>query len=97
MGIANYIESEIASKAVGFQKFATYFVLQRINIIIDKYMTALKSNELVQDLFDDSGKVDIDALYHMSKKAIQKSGQITMLGVILGESDIDKIYSFIRS
>jgi hypothetical protein len=97
IGIANFIENEIASKATGFQKFATYFILQRINGIIANYINAFKSNEFMKDLFNSNGDVDIDALYNMCKKAIQKSGQFEIAGVILGETDIDKIYSYIRN
>ena len=95
IGIANFIENEIASKATGFQKFATYFVLQKINGMVENYIKSLRDNEFMKDLFNSNGDVDIDALYNMSKKAILKSGQFTIAGVILGETDIDKIYSCI--
>lgn len=95
IGIANFVENEIAAKAVGFQKFATYFVLQKLNGIVASYVKSLRDNEWMKDLFDADGNVDIDALYNMCKKAIRKSGQFEFFGVILGETDIDKIYSAI--
>lgn len=97
IGVSNFIENEIASKAVGFQKFATYFMMQKLNGIVANYVNNLRTSEFLKDLFNESGDVELDALYGMSKKAIQKSGQFTVFGVILGETDIDKIYSYIRN
>ena len=47
IGVTNFIEQEIAAKAVGFQKFATYFVLPKINKVIEHYMQVLKENPIV--------------------------------------------------
>ena len=95
IGIANFVENEIAAKAVGFQKFATYFVLQKLNGIVAGYIKSLRESEFMKDLFDAEGNVDIDALYNMSKHAIRKSGQFSLANIIFCETDIDKIYSAI--
>ena len=97
IGIANFIENEIARKATGKRKFATYFILEVIDLIIAGYINDFKSNEFMKHLFNSNGDVDIDALYNMCKKAIQKSGSFEIYGVILNETDIDKIYSYIRN
>lgn len=95
IGVTNFIEQEIASKAVGFQKFATYFVLPKVNKVIEQYMIQLKDNPIVKDMFNESGDVNIDELYNMAKQAVRKSGQFAVYGVLLNENDIDKIYSYI--
>lgn len=95
IGVTNYIEQEIASKAVGFQKFATYFVLPKVNKVIEQYMIQLKDNPIVKDMFNENGDVNIDELYNMAKQAVRKSGQFAVYGVLLDESDIDKIYAYI--
>lgn len=95
IGVTNYIEQEVASKAVGFQKFATYFVLPKVNKVIEHYMVQLRDNPIMKDMFNENGDVDIDELYNMSKQAVRKSGQFAVYGVLLNESDIDKIYSYI--
>jgi hypothetical protein len=95
IGVTNFIEQEIASKAVGFQKFATYFVLPKVNKIIEHYMVQLKDNPILSDMFNENGDVNVDELYNMSKQAVRKSGQFAVYGVLLNESDIDKIYSYI--
>ena len=94
-GVTNFIEQEIASKAVGFQKFATYFVLPKINNVVAQYMLEFKENSIVKDLFNENGDVNIDELYNMAKQASRKSGQFSVYGVLLNESDIDKIYTYI--
>jgi hypothetical protein len=95
IGVTNFIEQEIAAKAVGFQKFATYFVLPKINKVIEHYMQQLKGNPIVADFFNENGDVNIDELYNMAKMAVRKSGQFALYGVLLNENDIDKIYSYI--
>lgn len=95
IGVTNFIEREIAIKAVGFQKFATYFVLPKINKVIEHYMQELKGNPIVGDFFNENGDVNIDELYNMAKQAVKKSGQFSVYGVLLNESDIDKIYTYI--
>lgn len=95
IGVTNFIEQEIAAKAVGFQKFATYFVLPKINKVIEQYMVQLKDNPIVSDMFNENGDINIDELYNMAKMAVRKSGQFAVYGVLLNENDIDKIYSYI--
>lgn len=95
IGVTNYIEQEIASKAVGFQKFATYFVLPKVNKVIEQYMIQLKDNPIVKDMFNENGDINIDELYNMAKQAVRKSGQFAVYGVLLDEGDIDKIYAYI--
>ena len=97
IGATNFIEQEIASKAVGFQKFATYFMLPKINKTIAEYIYRIKDNPMAKDFFTENGSVDLDELYQMSKQAIKKSGQFTVYGVILGETDIDKMYEYIKN
>ena len=94
-GVINFIEQEIASKAVGFQKFATYFVLPKVEKIIHQYMLQFKENPIVNDMFNENGDLNIDEVYNMAKQAVRKSGQFSLYGVLLNESDIDKMYNYI--
>lgn len=97
MGAVNFIENEIASKAVGFQKFMTYFAIPIVGKKIESYANTLKDNMFAKDFFDEYGKVNLDELYNMAKQSIRKSGQFSVYGVILGENDIDSIYNYIRN
>ena len=97
IGVISFIENEIASKAVGFQKFAVYFVLPKVKKVIDHYMHEFKTNPIVSDMFNENGDVDVDELYNLAKQAVRKSGQFSFYGVIFNETDIDKLYNYIRS
>jgi hypothetical protein len=96
-GIINFVEQELFYKANDKQKFVISFISPSIPKLVQKYINILSSNELFADYFNENGHIDIDMVYSNSKKAIQKSGQFEFLGVILGETDIDKIYSYIRN
>ena len=96
IGVTNFIENEIAKKAVGFNKFAVYFAMPIINKKLTSYIESFSSNPLTKDLFDENNNVDIDAVYNMAKSAVQKSGQFVYFGIMFNENDIDKLYTYIR-
>lgn len=95
-GVSAFVEREIATKAVGFQKFMTYMALPFVGDAVAKYANAFRENAMTAKLFNENGEVDIDELYNMAKSAVRKSGQFTVYGIILGETDIDKIYNYIK-
>ena len=97
IGIANFIERELAMKATGGQKFLSYGVIPFIDEAVSYYLKKLISHPLAVLFFDDNGNIKADKLYNAAKSAVQKSGQFTVYGVILGETDIDKIYNYIQN
>jgi hypothetical protein len=96
LGVLNFVEREIATKAVGAQKFLTYMALPIVGATVEKYAKSFHENPATVTFFDENGAVDIDMLYNMAKEAVRKSGQFAVYGVILGESDIDKLYHYIK-
>lgn len=96
IGVSNFIENEIGKKAVGFNKFATYFALPIINKKVVNYIDSFAKNPLTKDMFDENQNVNVDEVYNMAKNAIQKSGQFVYFGIVFNETDIDKLYSYIR-
>ena len=48
------------------------------------------------ELVDSKNNVDLDALYNHGKSAIQKSGQFEFMGIIFNETDVDKLYDYIK-
>lgn len=96
LGINKFIENEIAKKAVGFNKFATYFAMPIVNKKIVQYINEFSQNEIAKDFFDNNNNIDIDTIYNMAKSAIQKSGQFIYYGIMFDEGDIDKLYSYIK-
>lgn len=96
LGITNFVENEIARKAVGFNKFIAYFAMPIINKKTSSYIESFSTNPLTKDLFDENKNVDIDAVYNMAKDAVRKSGQFVYYGIMFNENDIDKLYTYIR-
>lgn len=96
LGVINFIEQEIAKKAVGVNKFITYFSMPIISKKITQYVNSFAQNEFTKDMFDENNNVDMDTVYNMAKSAIQKSGQFVMYGIVFNENDIDKLYTYIK-
>lgn len=98
IGVINYIDNEIGRKAVGLQKVGTYFVIAAYRDKIVQLVQGLQKNPMVQVLqvFDENGNLDLDRLYNYGKEAIQKSGQFSFMGIIFNETDIDKLYDYIK-
>ena len=96
LGVTNFIENEIAQKAVGANKFMVYFALPIINKKIAQSLESFSTNDLTKEMFDANKNIDIDIVYNMAKQAISKSGQFVLYGIVFNETDIDKLYTYIR-
>ena len=83
--------------AQGVTKFGVYFMLPRVDKMVDKYYNQAVNNPLFADMFDENGNVDIDAVYDAAKTAMDRMGQIEMYGFRFGRNDIDMLYDYIRS
>ena len=94
-GVNSYVDAELGRKAQGVTKFGVYFMLPRVDKMVDK--SCDENNSLFADMFDESGNVDIDAVYDAAKTAMDRTGQIEMYGFRFGRSDIDMLYDYIRS
>lgn len=97
MGVAKYIELELAAKATGFSKFAIYFILPKVSNKVAQLINEYRDNPMTKDFFDTNGNINIDEIYNMAKSAISRSGQFTLYGIIFNESDIDKLYEYIKN
>ena len=93
-GITNFIEKEIATKATGIRKFGVYFFIPTIRKTTTNYLT--KAKEFMPEMFDENGNVELDKVYNVAKDAIKKSGQFEFMGIIFNETDIDKLYTYIK-
>lgn len=96
-GLTNYIESEIASKAVGAKKFAVYFLVPQINKKVSDTITQLSCNDMFCELFDGNGNIELEKVYNQAKDAIRRTGQIELVGIAFSESDIDSLYRYISA
>jgi hypothetical protein len=96
-GVINYVEQEIAQKAVGVKKFTVYFIMPQLSTKVLTLINAAQADDMLKVFFSDNGNIDLDALYQAAKTAITKSGQIEYAGIIFNETDIDKLYTYIKN
>lgn len=96
-GVTRYVEAEIGQKATGLTKFMVYFILPKLSKQLENLVLTAKDNPITKDLFDENGNVNLDEVYNTAKEAIKKSGQIEMYGIIFNETDIDKLYTYIKN
>lgn len=97
--ISLYIENEIAAKATGVTKFLAYFVLGSMQNTLDEYLKKITENPLftLSDMYDNETKqIDVEKLYTYAKNAMQKTGSLTMYGIIFKPEDIDILFDYMR-
>ena len=60
---------------------------------------ANKHQKLLKDLgiMTTDGAIDLDVLYSAAKQGIQKSGKFEYKGIIFDETDVDKLYQYIKN
>lgn len=97
LGLMDFIHNEIASKTSGLMKFLIYtgsfLGAGKVENMIMTHQKLLKDLGILLD----DGAIDIDILYEASKKGIEKSGKFEYKGIIFDETDIDKLYQYIRN
>jgi hypothetical protein len=93
-----YLEEDIASKASGVTKFASYFIIAGLHGHPEKTVGALLNNPLIQmtNVVESNGLINVDNLYNSAKLAMDKCGKITLSGITFSAADIDKIYNIIQ-
>lgn len=94
-----YLENEIATKASGLTKFLTYFVIGSMQSKFDEYIKTITENPLfaLSDIYNkETNQIDIDKLYTYAKNAMQKTGSVTLYGIIFKPEDIDILFDYMR-
>ena len=94
-----YIENEIAAKATGVTKFLTYFVLGSMQSKFDEYIKTITENPLfaLADFYHkETNQIDLDKLYNYAKHAMEKTGSVTMYGIIFKPEDVEVLYDYMR-
>lgn len=99
MAIMEYIEQEIARKATGVTKFATYFMIGAMQGKVSKIISSLQSNPIVGmlEVFTEDGHIHLDNVYSWAKTAMEKSGAVTVSGITFNSQDIDKLYETMKA
>mgnify|MGYP003302320235 CR=1 FL=1 len=96
--IMTYAEEEIARKASGLTKFASYFLISSLANHPEKTVGALLNNPLIKmtDIVNDDGTIKADELYSAARSAMDQSVSVTVSGITFTSSDIDKIYTILQ-
>lgn len=94
-----YVDKELGPKAQdGLQKAMLYGGL----FVIQNRASHMLSDPNVQarlrlmGVMDESGMIDIEYAYQMLKFSLEKSGNITALGITFDASDVEKLASIAR-
>lgn len=98
-GVIKYIDSYLAPKATGMQKFTLYFLAPSIPNMISAKVQEFKNSGMVSDLFDETGNIKLDEVYKRAQSAMQKSGKlyIEKLNYFADEQDLQAIYNLIKT
>ena len=102
-GVMNYIDNEILIKINGWQKWVVGSGAGMLMNNTSELFNSLKNNELIKilNIIDADNNVNVLKLYEEIKKQAQKGPvdvNIPMIGTLtLNESDVDKIYSYIKT
>lgn len=96
--IMTYAEQEIAAKATGFGKFASYFLISSLYNHPEKTVGALLNNPLIKmtDIVTEEGHIKADELYSAARSAMEKAVSITISGITFTVPDIDHIYTILQ-
>ena len=92
-GVIDFVEQEIAQKTTGVRKFAVYFIMPSISKAVENYTNKMKI--FMPNIFVDDN-INLNEIYNLGKNAIKKSGQFEYMGIIFNETDIDRLYTYIK-
>lgn len=96
--IAQWIDTELLPKAVGWQKVATIMVALGIVRRADSFLVPYMPLLIALGYADTDNNIDIDAVYDAAKEAFSKTGKITIAGgVIIGPDDIDQLLAIAKA
>jgi hypothetical protein len=93
-----FLEEEIASKAMGLEKFAAYFLLGSLNDHPEKTVGALIDLPLVKmaDVVTPDRRINADELFRVARIAMDKAHSISVAGISFSANDIDRLYTILQ-
>lgn len=93
--VSQYIESEVIPKGSVAQKAMAYAVIFAFNERWNSFLansTVLNGMKMAGAMSKD-GLIDLDYLYNMGTFVINKVNNLPLLGYVLDENDIEKLYT----
>lgn len=96
--ILTYAEEEIARKASGVAKFATYFLITSLADHPERTVGTILNNPIIKmtDIVTEDGNIRADNLYSAARTAMERSVSVTISGITFTVPDIDKIYTILQ-
>jgi hypothetical protein len=96
--IITFFEEEVAAKATGFTKFATYFLISSLYNHPEKTVGAILDNPLIKmtNIVSEEGHINADDLYSAARSAMEKTQSVTLAGITFGVPDVDHIYTILQ-
>jgi hypothetical protein len=96
--IITYAEEEIARKASGIAKFASYFLISSLANHPEKTVGAIINHPFIKmtDIVTEDGNIKADELYSAARSAMEKAVSVTVSGITFTVPDIDKIYTILQ-
>ena len=79
--------------------------LQKVGAIMIGTVAAQKAGQMVQqhapvlkfaDVMDEAGMIDLDKAYVLAKDAFQKSGKVSVMGLLLDDGDVEIIHEIAK-
>lgn len=97
--ITEYFNQEILAKTTGWKKFTMDFTFSLYKARLPKLFLQWVENPLIKHsgVIDENNFIDIELLYEHAKNAIQHSGQVEIFSILFNDSDIDKLYNFMKN
>lgn len=98
VGLKKYIENELAPKIEDSKlKFLMFFGVPILVNDALKEVKKITENESAKEIYlDDNGNINIDELKNNGIYAISKCGKVLFKDIWFDESDINKLYNYIR-
>ena len=94
--LATYVDTEIAPKAEGLQKFMSYVLLgmaqRKTDALVASYAPTLKAAGIMPS----DTTLDLELAHDITKFAMDKTGQVSVMNYIMDSSDVEALYNIAR-
>lgn len=93
-----YVDRELMNKGTPNQKFVTFMGASLLINKLDEVWPSLATNEVVSmfGIMDSAGMVDADAVINAAYAAIDRSGQVSIVGLVFSRNDIDSFQRYLQ-
>ena len=91
--MAEYVDSQVAPKANGMQKFGTYAMLYVVNNKLPEIVTRYTPIMRMTGIMDDAGAIDLDYVHSMAADAMSHAGSVNVLGFNMDGTDVESLYA----